>query len=203
MFSGIVETTTLSLNVQKSKQILQIALKRPKSFKSLKEGDSLSVDGVCLTLEKFDSKKMFFDIGLETLKITKWNKKKLENKIFNLERSLTLKSALGGHLMTGHIDGLAHVKKVKKKGASTLLSLEIPTKYKKFFWKKGYIGLNGLSLTINEIKGNCLEVCLIPKTLKLTNISLVKEGGFLNFEVDYFTRIVVHSFKKKLSFKNS
>ena len=198
MFSGIVETTSISLSVQKSKQILRLALKRPKSFKSLKEGESISVDGVCLTLENFNSKKMVFALGPETLKITKWNEKKLKNKVFNLEKSLTLESALGGHLMTGHIDGLSCVKKIRTQGASKFLTLTVPAKYKRFFWKKGYIGLNGLSLTINGVKGNCLEVCLIPKTLELSNISLVKQGDFLNFELDYFTRIVVHNANLKL-----
>ncbi len=195
MFSGLVEATASFLSVQKSQQVLRVALNRPKSFKSLKEGESIAVDGVCLTLESFDSKKMLFALGAETLKITKWNEKKLKNKVFNLEKSLTLKSALGGNLMTGHIDGLAQVKEIKKKGESRLLSLTIPIKYKKFFCKKGYIGLNGISLTINEINGCHLEVCLIPKTLKLTNIHLVKQGDFLNFEVDYFTRITVNYLK--------
>ena len=196
MFSGIVEATSPLLSLKKSRQVLRIVLKRPKIFKSLKEGESISVDGVCLTLEKFNSQKMWFTLGPETLKITKWNEKNLTSKVFNLEKSLTLESVVGGHLMTGHIDGLSCVKKIKTKGASKLLTLTVPTKYKKFFWKKGYIGLNGLSLTINGVKGNCLEICLIPKTLELSNISLVKQGDFLNFESDYIARIVVHSVKK-------
>ena len=195
MFSGLVEQTSPVLEVKAQLNFIQLLLKRPSSYTSLKDGESVSVDGVCLTLEKFDKKTMAFGLGPETLKITGWTPKKLKNKVFNLERSLTLQSAVGGHLLTGHVDGLALVKQVKKQGESLIVQIQTPVKFKSFFWKKGYIALNGVSLTINELKGNNLELCLIPKSLKLTNLSHIKKGDLLNFEVDYMSRFFVHGFE--------
>ena len=114
MFSGLVEQTSSVLEVKAQPKIIKLLLKKPAGYNSLKEGESISVDGVCVTLESFDKKTMAFSLGPETLKITGWTPKKLRRKTFNLERSITLQSAIGGHLLTGHIDGLALVKQIKK-----------------------------------------------------------------------------------------
>ena len=201
MFSGLIEQISPALKVSAKDQNLHLILKRPPAFQNLKEGESICVDGVCLTLEKFDNEKMFFSAGPETLKITHWTEGSLKNKTFHLERSLTLQSAMGGHLVTGHVDGLALVQKVKPQGDSRIVQLQVPKKFKNFFWKKGYIALNGISLTINQIQHNSLELCLIPKTLQLTNLSHIKKGDLLNFEVDYMSRPLVgilKSFYKQL-----
>ena len=195
MFSGLVEQTSCVLKTQSKSHFIQLVLKRPFAYEHLKEGESISIDGVCLTLESFDKKTMSFGLGPETLKITKWTSKNLKNKILNLERSITLRSAIGGHLLTGHVDALALVKILTKKQNSLLVKIQVPLEFKNFFWKKGYIALNGVSLTINNIKGRLLELCLIPKTLKLTNLSHIKEGDFLNFEVDYMSRFFVQAFE--------
>ena len=194
MFSGLVEQTSSVFKVSKKEDLLQLKLERPSSFPSVQTGDSFCVDGLCLTLESFDKQSLAFSLGPETLKITGWTPQKIKNKTVNLERSLTLQSALGGHFLTGHIDGLAQVQKLEKKGKSLLLTVLIPGPFKKFFWKKGYIALNGVSLTVNKIKGRSLEVCLIPETLKRSNLSQVKEGDDLNFEVDYLSRFFIHGF---------
>ena len=195
MFSGVVEQVSPAMAVKTQGSLLKLILKRPVLYKSLKEGESISVDGVCLTLEKFDKKIMTFGLGPETLRITGWTVKKLKGRKFNLERSITLQSTIGGHLLTGHVDGLACVSHITKEGRSRFVKVQIPKQFKKFFFKKGYIALNGVSLTVNQIKGRTLELCLIPKTLKLTNLSSVQLGDFLNFEVDYMSRLFISSFK--------
>ena len=195
MFSGLVEQTSPVLEVKAQPQLIYLVLKRPSVYDSLKEGDSLCVDGVCLTLDKLNKKTMSFGLGPETLKVTDWTSAKLKNKTLNLERSITLQSAIGGHFLTGHVDGLALVRQIKKQGESTIVQIRIPKEFKDFFWKKGYIAINGVSLTVNDVKGNNLELCLIPKTLKLTNLSSIKKGDLLNFEVDYISRSLVHGFK--------
>ena len=204
MFSGVVDQTSLVLKAKTQSGVIQLTVKRPSSYTSLKEGESINVEGLCLTLEKFNNKAMLFSLGPETLKITSWTPLKLKNKILNLERSLTLQIAVGGHLLTGHVDGLALVQKVKKQGSSVIFQIKIPKGFKAFFLKKGYIALNGVSLTVNNVKENILEICLIPKTLELTNLSHIKKGDMLNFEVDYMSRLFIHGFEalyKKL--KNS
>ena len=188
MFSGIIEATAPALKIHSAPHLIRLALKRPPAFQALKEGESVSVDGVCLTLESFDSEKMAFGLGPETLKITGWTEKSLKGRLFNLERSLTLQKPLGGHFVTGHADGLARAGKIQSLGESRLARIKIPEDFACFFWKKSYIALNGASLTVNQAEGPWLEVCLIPQTLKLTNLSLLKEGESLIFEADCMTR---------------
>jgi len=200
MFSGLVTATSSALKVTEQNSLIELVLKRPEAYKKLKQGESIAVDGVCLTLKSFDTKSMTFDLALETLKVTGWTAEKLKNKIFNLEPSLTMQDALGGQVLTGHVDSVALVTQIKKEGESCLLSVEVPKAFKKFVSKKGYLALNGVSLTVNEIKNRTLEFCIIPETLRRTNLSQIKEGDFLNFEVDYNTRSalpLVESFYKK------
>ena len=136
MFSGLVEGLAPVLDVKAIGRGLRLCLKKPASFRSLKEGESLCVDGLCLTLESFDKKSLRFFLGPETLKITKWKAQDLKGWIFNLERSLSLQSRIGGHLVTGHIDGLARLKQITKQGDSRIAQIQIPPNYKKFFLEK-------------------------------------------------------------------
>ena len=195
MFSGLVTATSSVLKVQERDSLLKLVLKRPDDFKELKTGESIAADGLCLTLESFDEQSMSFDLGPETLKVTGWTSEKIKNKNFNLEQSLSLQSALGGQILTGHVDDLAQVIQVQKQGESCLLTVQIPKKFTVFVWEKGYLALNGVSLTVNEIKKNNVELCLIPETLKRTNLSIIKEGDVLNFEVDYMSRSFVNVFQ--------
>ena len=201
MFSGLVTAKSSVLEVKECESLLELVLKRPYNFKELKTGESIAVDGVCLTLKSFDEQSMAFDLGPETLQVTGWTAGKIKSKVFNLEPSLTLRSAVGGQVLTGHVDGLTVVAQSKKQGESCLLTVQIPKKYRKFIWEKGYLALNGVSLTVNKMKRAKIDICLIPETLKRTNLSLVKEGDSLNFEVDYMARSsihVIHSFYKKI-----
>ena len=152
----------------------------------------MSVDGVCLTVEALSETEMGFALGPETLKITGWSAELIKNKRFNLERALSFHQALGGHLVTGHVDGVAKVTHYQKEGGSVLLSVEAPRGFESFFWKKGFIALNGVSLTINGACRRILDFCLIPKTLEKTNLRFLKEGDLMNFETDYLTRPLVH-----------
>ena len=188
MFSGIVAGSFSCLEFKNS----QITFEIPSSFKKLLIGDSVSVDGVCLTVEELKKGQMIFSLGVETLKITKWNKSSFKNKKFNLENSLTLNQALGGHFVTGHVDGLAHVLDCKKEKGSLLLTLKLPEDYIKFFSSKSYITLNGVSLTVNAIHKNQVDICVIPKTQELSNLSQLKRGDSCLFEVDYFSRILMN-----------
>ncbi|MCZ0931802.1 MAG: riboflavin synthase [Oligoflexia bacterium] len=195
MFSGLVTAISSVLEVREEDSLLKLVLKRPDDFKELQTGESIAVDGVCLTLKSFDEQSMSFDLGPETLKITGWTMENIKNKTFNLERSLCLQSAVGGQILTGHVDGLAQVIEARKQGESCLLTIQAPKKFKAFIWDKGYLALNGVSLTVNKTEKTKVELCLIPETLKRTNLSLIKEGDRLNFEVDYMSRPAVNAFQ--------
>lgn len=201
MFSGLVTAVASVVKVKESESLLELVLKRPSDFKELKTGASIAVDGVCLTLKSFDEQSMTFDLGPETLKVTGWTAQKIKDKVFNLEPSLTLQDRLGGQVLTGHVDGLALVTQIKKEGESFLLTVQIPKQFKIFLWEKGYLALNGVSLTVNKIKKTKVDLCLIPETLKRSNLSLIKVGDHLNFELDYMGRSsinAIQSFYKKI-----
>ncbi|MDE0152144.1 MAG: riboflavin synthase [Bdellovibrionales bacterium] len=205
MFTGIVSCSAPILKARKRNSVIEIAL--PSKFSDVRSGDSVAVDGVCLTVEKIDSSEMVFALAQDTLRATGWNLKNLENKNVNLEPSLKVGSSLGGHFVTGHVDGVAEVQKIeinpsssspRRRGSSTPTEtayavLKLPKEFKPFLFKKGYLTVNGVSLTIQEILGDSLvRLGLVPETLKRTNLSQLKEGDQVTFEVCYLTRTIVN-----------
>lgn len=189
MFSGLIEEKARIISARSKDQGIHLLIQRPKLYKSLKLGESINVNGCCLTLKSYNTKHMSFDLGPETLKITRWQAKTLQNTICHLERSLTLQKSIGGHLVTGHVDALATVTKVKKQGMSLWVQIKIPKMFKHFFWPKCYITLNGVSLTVNIVTNNLVEISLIPTSLKQTHFKNIQVGDKLNFEVDYMSRV--------------
>lgn len=197
MFSGIIECTSKALDVLeiKSEELCRVKLARPPQFQDLKVGDSVAVNGVCLTVESFDGSSIQFAIGKETLNVTGWTKAFLSESEFNLERSLKFEDRIHGHLVTGHVDFLGKVKKLKKSTEGLEVWLEFPKDKKDFFWAKGSVCLNGVSLTINEVEDSALRVNLVPETLKVTNLKSLSEGQSINVEIDNFARGMIHYFK--------
>lgn len=199
MFSGIIETTssTLSLLPSSSDELIRFRMARPKSFNDLSLGDSVAVNGVCLTVEAFDEDSIQFAIGKETLQVTGWSQAFVEKAQWNLERSLKFGDRIHGHLVTGHVDFQGQVKSLKKGPESVELWVSFPKEASKYFWSKGSVCLNGVSLTINEVKEGTLRVNLIPETLRVTNLSSLEEGQSINIEVDSFARGLVHYFSER------
>ena len=195
MFTGIVQALAPVLMVTTHKGESKIQIQRPKGddFADLKAGDSLAVDGVCLTIESLTKQTLCFHLSFETLNITGWNTESLQGRQVNLEPALRMGDFIGGHFVTGHIDGQAKVTKVEAKGESRLMSVRVPAQFKKYFWKKGFISLNGVSLTINEVKEDQLFLCLVPETLKRTNLKYQKPEHMLTFEVDSKARALLSS----------
>lgn len=185
MFSGIVETTGTVLAVEGTAPLYRISVQRPPSFDDLATGDSISCDGVCLTLEAFDDTQMRFALAAETLQVTGWTDRTLLAREFNLERSLRLQDRIHGHIVSGHVDGMGLVTVVQDSKEVRLLQVQVPVSVKKYVWKKGSIALNGVSLTVNEISSDgIVSVCLVPETLKRTNLKSVVRGTSITVEVD-------------------
>lgn len=192
MFSGIVESQSkvikTSSDQNTDQKLIRILVQRPASFDDLKIGDSICVNGICLTIEEFDSKQIQFCLGFETLSIlsssfTQWSQFNL-----NLERSLKLGDRVHGHLVTGHVDGLGKIIHSYADGDCWQMRLQVPSDLKNFFWKKGSVCLNGVSLTVNEVNDEMISVCLIPETIAVTNLSSLPEGYFVNVEADYLAK---------------
>lgn len=191
MFSGIIEAVSEIKSSQELVNAFRIQVEKPKEFNDLRLGDSIAVDGVCLTVEAFDEGQMTFALAAETLRVLHWSPEKWLGKKLNLERSLRFGDRIHGHLVTGHVDSLGEVFQAELQGESFLLSVKVAPSVLPYIWKKGSITINGASLTINEVNQNLVEVCLIPETLKRTNLGFLEAGHYVNIEPDYMARAVV------------
>ena len=196
MFTGIIQAISPVLSSQAHEDEWKIQVQRPVLFSNVKVGDSVAVNGVCLTIESITVQSLVFHLGLETMKITQWHKQSLKGQWMNLEPALKVGDFVGGHFVTGHVDGLAHSIKVTKTKNSRLIEIQVPREFQKYFWKKAFISLNGVSLTINEVQGDRLFLCLVPETLKRTNLRNLKSGQAVLFEVDSQARALISTFQK-------
>ncbi|MGE5084967.1 MAG: riboflavin synthase [Bacillota bacterium] len=197
MFSGIVESVMPIESSEELQNAYRIKIKKPHDFKDLKLGDSIACDGVCLTVEAFDDQQMTFALAAETIKILEWNPQSWTGKRVNLERSLRFGDRIHGHLVTGHVDSLGTVARAELEGESFFLDVQVADSILPYVWKKGSITLNGVSLTVNELNKNVVSVCLIPETIKRTNLGDLKKGSRINVEPDYMARAIQRSLEVK------
>src|SRR6185312_10091552 len=201
MFSGIVEAKVSLLEWTPENQIV---LQKPINFEDLRIGDSLAVNGVCLTLEWQDEHSMRFTLGAETLKITGWTEIELRKRPLNIERSLRFGDRLHGHVMAGHVDTVGIIHRVQS-GASRNIIVEVPEPLARFVWKKGSLSVNGVSLTINDVyrqveppsegAGWLASFCLIPETLRQTNLGEIEAGEKVTLEADATARAWIRQFE--------
>ena len=217
MFSGIVETQARVLNARMGHAapgspaaqwatqsnsdsnvgpasghdesgLLFIDVERPRDFNDIKIGDSICHNGVCLTVESFDAQKMTFALGAETLKVTHWTVAALSGAMLNLERSLGFGDRIHGHMVSGHVDDVGTVVLVKDLGGTVQVDVRAPKALLPSIWKKGGWAMNGVSLTVNDVQGDIVSVCLVPETLRRTNLGAIKAGDPVNIEVDMLAR---------------
>ena len=203
MFSGIVQGTGRVQKITAKKSYISIEISAPKNFnKKLKKGASISVNGVCLTSLDSGQKTLKFDVINETLSKTNISKLK-KGSLVNLERSITASTEIGGHLMSGHIHFSGRVEKILTKNTNKDLQIKFPRKYKEYIFEKGYIGLNGCSLTLGKVNKDSFYVHLIPETLEVTNLNVLKKGSLVNIEIDQNTIAVVETVKNSLAAQKS
>lgn len=199
MFSGIVEVTSRVKNAQSCEGMIQLTLEKPNIFNDLSVGDSVAVNGVCLTVENFDDETMEFAVAAETLQVTGWSAQTLLSSQMNLERSLKLGDRIHGHMVAGHVDAMGRVLDIVNIGQSLQLSIEFPKSLQPMVWKKGSVAINGVSLTINSVEHSSesptLTVCLVPETLRRTNLGDLQTGSLVTLEADMWARGFVHWLK--------
>ena len=194
MFTGIIQSTAKLNKVSSKKDNYTYILESNLKLNKKDIGTSISIDGVCLTLVKFkkiSNKKnyIFFNISPETLKISSFKKKKV-GSILNLEKSLKFGDEIAGHFLQGHVDDTGKVLFVKKNKNSWIFWVSIKAKFKKYLIKKGSIAINGVSLTINEIKKNRIRIDIIPHTFDKTNFKLLKKNIIVNLEYDLLMKFL-------------
>jgi len=199
MFTGIVSGKGHVQKIIKSKDFVSLIIKAPKGFsKNLTKGASVSVNGVCLTIKKGKTDILEFDVIGETLQKTNLKDISQSSEV-NLERSMTAKTEIGGHLVSGHIHGTGKVLKVINRQATKDLQIKIPTSLREYFFYKGYVALNGCSLTIGKVLKTSFYIHLIPETLSVTTFKDIKKGDLINIEIEQATINTVETVKRVMS----
>ncbi len=188
MFTGIIEATgAVSSYVMGGESARLIISSQNFETSTISEGDSIAVNGVCLTAATIREREIEFDVSPETLSVTTGFK---IDQIVNLERALTLQTLIGGHLVSGHVDGVAIVKEIEIIDNNWQVVIECPDRLAKYCVNKGSVTLNGVSLTINHASSNQININLVPHTLSVTNLKSLSVGDFVNIEIDMIARYV-------------
>ena len=198
MFTGIIEDQGIVKTFKKFKDY-QLVVSSKNKFKGIKKGSSICCDGVCLTVHTIKRLKnkteLSFDVSQETVNCSNMGDLKSNYKI-NLERSLRLGDEISGHFVFGHVDETAIISKISPVDDSHLLCIKVSSKVSKFLVKKGSVAINGVSLTINDVKKSQIFINIIPFTWKHTNLRFLKPGSRINLEVDMLARYVTKNLKK-------
>ena len=189
MFNGIIYNTGKVFRIEKRKNGLNIFLKSPLKISKKNIGDSISCDGVCLTLVSYKNKILEFYLSNETLIKSKFRKIKLNDDI-NIELPLKFGQNISGHICQGHVDTVGKVRSIKKVDISYVYKFKVKKKYIKYLIEKASILINGVSLTISKVKSDNFEIWIIPHTLKLTNLKKLKKNSFVNIEIDILSKYV-------------
>jgi riboflavin synthase len=186
LFTGIVEGIGKVLEIKqntKNRSAIKMQVDLGKNSKGLKLGQSVALNGVCLTVTGIDKSKCDFEMIEETTKKTDLGNLKVGG-IVNIERSLKVGERLEGHFVLGHVDGVGLIKKIEKKPKEVQIWFEVPKNLARFVVQKGSIAIDGISLTVVDVKKNLASVCLIPHTIDVTNFSTRKVGDKINIETD-------------------
>jgi len=193
MFTGIITSTGKIKKIEKNtknRSSIKVSVDLGKDSKGLKIGQSVALNGVCLSATKISKNVCTFEMIDETMKKTDLGNLKV-GSIINVERSLKLGERLEGHFVLGHVDGVAKIEKIEKKPKEVKVWFKIPNNLKKYVVKKGSIALDGISLTVVDVKNNLGSVCLIPHTIQITNFKTKKIGDTLNIETDVLGKYIL------------
>jgi riboflavin synthase len=201
MFTGIVEDIgKIEVLRPEGKEVLIRVIPKTIDAVEIKIGESISVNGACLTVISVTNKTFTVEVSHETLKRTTLRKLKPGSRV-NLERSLRLSDRLGGHIVNGHVDGVGKVKSIERHGKSLEFWFSIPKGYYKYIVQKGSIAVDGVSLTINAVNGEGFSINIIPHTQKATIFGRLKPGDSVNLEFDivgkYVEKLITGNDKKK------
>ena len=189
MFTGIIEGVGEVGNIRLTGVEATITVKVPQSLSDCHEGDSISVDGVCLTITGVRGESFTLDVSAETLKRSTLGALTQGAKV-NLERALRLSDRIGGHLVSGHVDGTGVIEKIEKAQRSWRVQIRLHPSLSRYLIEKGSIAVDGISLAITTCMGDSFTVIIIPQTASLTTILQKKAGDKVNIEIDMISKYI-------------
>tara|TARA_B100000029_G_scaffold445239_1_gene465535 strand:+ start:56 stop:640 length:585 start_codon:yes stop_codon:yes gene_type:complete len=194
MFTGIITSTGKIKKIEKNtknRSAIKVLVDLGKNSRGLKIGQSVALNGVCLSATKISKNLCLFEMIDETMKKTDLGNLKV-GSLINVERSLKIGDRLEGHFVLGHVDGVVTITKIEQKPKEVKVWFKIPKKLTKYVVQKGSIALDGISLTVVDAKNDLGSVCLIPHTMKITNFKTKKIGDKLNIETDVLGKYILN-----------
>ncbi len=188
MFSGIVEATGTIVGLETKRKQRILTIRNPPAWK-LREGESVSVEGVCSTVQQAKRNTFRVTYMPETLRKSTLGDLRLHDNV-NLERSLTLNGLIGGHLVQGHVDATGRVRKIKPEGEANIYTFEVPARLARYLVPKGSVAVDGISLTVVNPQRNVFDVSLLAYTLSHTTLGKKGVGHRVNIEVDMLAKYI-------------
>ena len=189
MFTGLIEEVGNVLGIHVTGQGTQLQIVAPRIAEETKLGDSIAVNGCCLTVAAHGDDQLAFDLLDETLRCTNLKTLRREGRV-NLERALAASARLGGHFVQGHVDCAARIVGLEKKGIDHRLEVELPAEFAQYVARKGSIAVNGISLTVAEVFRESFAVWIIPHTRAHTNLGTSHANDLVNLEFDLIAKYV-------------
>jgi len=198
MFTGIIEDIGKIGDIRKLDGKWEFYIRTSLNPLGILEGDSIAIDGVCLTATRLAQDGFYADASFETLKMTTLKDKKVGESV-NVERAMRADGRFGGHMVMGHVDGIGFIREMKKAGDSVRIEVEVPADIARYIVKKGSITIDGISLTVNEQHDTICVVNIIPFTISKTTLKEKKPRDNVNIETDIFGKYIDSFMEKKKS----
>lgn len=189
MFTGLVEGTGTILRLERAARDMRLTIKASLEQPELKIGESIAVDGVCLTVVGSREGAFTVDVSQETLSRSTLGRRQQGDEV-NIERALRLGDRMGGHLVNGHVDCTGRVAARRRQGESFVFQFEVPAEVSRYLIEKGSVAVNGVSLTVNRCEGRRFEVNIVPHTARATTMAKLQVGDVVNVEVDIIGKYV-------------
>lgn len=209
MFTGIVQAKGTVVSMKRFGELTKLVVSVPEEcLAHLTVGASIAVNGVCLTVTQFEVPgkdvvgQVFFDVIDETLSVTNLSDI-AQRDIVNIERSVTFGTEIGGHIVSGHIQTQAQITSIEKSEHNCQMRLQVEPKWMDYILYKGFVAINGISLTVGEVFKDGFNIHLIPETLEVTNLGISKVGTDLNIELDQQTYTIVKTVERILAVKGA
>nr|WP_297458488.1 riboflavin synthase subunit alpha [uncultured Halomonas sp.] len=199
MFTGIVQGTAELVAIEEKTEFRSHVLALPEPLRQgLELGASVAHNGCCLSVTAIAGERVSFDLMRETLRLTNLGALEVGDRV-NVERAARFGDEIGGHAMSGHVIGMAQLVEIEEAPNNRRLWFDVPSQYARFLFEKGYIGVDGISLTIGDVQGSRFSVNLIPETLARTVLGERSPGDRVNIEIDPQTQAIVETVERVLA----